>query len=136
MKSMTWILMAVCAIGALAEFDAKIAGVVTVTPVCPGGAQSKFPLPKPNEVSVALNAKTFDTYLKPSGSGLVFHVYPVREKVRGTEITFKVEGPSTNAKPGFSVSHPGTYDLVITDLKDGHASEAYPFTIKACPLYQ
>jgi hypothetical protein len=136
MKPMIWILMAVCAVGALAESDAKIAGVVTVTPVCGGGAQSKFASPKPNEVSVALDPKTFDSYLKPPGSGLIFHVYPVQGKVRGTEIKFKVEGPSTNAKPGFSVGRPGTYELVITDLKNANASETYPFTIKVCPPYE
>ena|ERR1039457_3083529 len=135
MKSMTWILMATIAAGALAKSGTKVNGVVSVTRVCPGGARHVGPYPKVDDVSVALDPATFRSYLKPSGSGLVFHFYPVRGAVRGAEIKFTVKGPSPNAKPGFSFGRTGTFELVITDLNGANASEAYPFAIAECPLY-
>ena len=136
MKSMTWILMAAFAAGALAQPHTKIAGVLSVTPVCGGGAEYVGPHPKRNQVWVALDPETFKSYLKTSGSGLVFHFYPVRGAVRGAEVKFTVTGPSANAKPGFSpAGKAGTYELVITDLKGANASEPYPFAIAECPLY-
>lgn len=144
MKPMIWILMAVCAVGALAESDAKIAGVVTVTRRCVGGGgpappKGMKPPTRPNDVTVALDPETFDAHSKGAGGGLVFHFYAMSGKVRGAETKFTVAGPSTNAKPGFDVGPYFTqknetlaYELAITDLKGGHESKAYPFTMTTC----
>ena len=145
MKWMTSIFIVAFAGGALAQSGTKIAGVVSVTRVCSGGGGAARPPgaePRPtiNDVSVALEPQTFETYLKPVGGGLVFHFYPMRDKVRGAEIKFTVAAPSTNAKPGFEVgpkwaalrAEPLEYELVITDLKGEQESKAYLFTLKTC----
>ena len=142
MKSIPWILMAAFAAGALAQSGPKIAGVVSVIRDC-GGRGAPPPRGKPtpmaDDVSVALDPETFGSYLKPADGGLIFHFYALHGKVRGDEIPFTVAGPSANAKPGFNLgskwaSRPETltYELVITDLKGGHASKMYSFRMKTC----